>query len=317
VIAADASAFARATVAFASLDSETTQPAEWTQAAELPVRGAWVAPGCTRIRVESSQGQVREYTRMATAGQETTIDVSADIGAIADDMVLVRGGVLELPPDTSKMLPLADQKVPLDDFLLDRTEVTNRDYRAFLDASRREPPSHWARVLASHDRLPVVNVSWEDALAFAEWAGKRLPTFAEWTWAARGAENRIYPWAGAVKGQLRGNVQHDVVATWTNEQVLDQYFERASPVGTHPDASTPEGMQDMFGNVNEWTESVFAERTPAGLKVHVLLRFVAGHAWSDGTKGHTLATFGSRGVGRPYASGSLGFRCARSVGNRR
>lgn len=316
VAAADASSFADATVTCASIDPATTQPGEWAPMKHLPLRASWTAPGYTRVRVQTAHGQIREYTRAATADQETTIDVSGNVAAIVDDMVLVRGGVLELPSSTTRLLPLEGQRVPLDDFLIDRTEVTNRDYRAFLASSGREPPSHWARVLPAHDLLPVSNVSWEDALAFAEWAGKRLPTFAEWTWAARGAENRIYPWAGGVQGELRGNVRREVVATWTADQLVDQYFACAEPVGSHPRASTPEGVHDLFGNVGEWTESVFTERAPNGLLVHALERFVAGHAWSDGTKGHSLATFGAKGVGRPYASASIGFRCARSVDNR-
>ena len=85
-------------------------------------------------------------------------------------------------------------------FCLDRYAVTNLQYKDFVDATGRRTPVHWQGGTFPIDKgdHPVVNVTWEDACAYAEWVNKRLPTEAEWEWAARGSDGREYPWGDQV-----------------------------------------------------------------------------------------------------------------------
>lgn len=132
-----------------------------------------------------------------------------------------------------------------------KTPVTNAQYAAFVEATKRKVPKHWKRLLRQ-DRIPsgkenhpVVNVSWYDAVAFCRWLSQetgqpfRLPTEAEWEKAARGADGRIYPWGDE---QL------------TNE--LCYLGSGTTPVGRYsPQGDSPYGCADMAGNVWEWTQS--------------------------------------------------------------
>ena len=125
-----------------------------------------------------------------------------------NSMVRVRGGALEFHPT-----PLKDERDPvrlaspwqIEDFELDRYEVSNADWRRFLaeqsESYRRDAtPVYWDRIEAGspEDQLPVTFISWTQARDFAEWAGKRLPSMPEWTWAARNGKrwDRV-PWGDA------------------------------------------------------------------------------------------------------------------------
>ena len=133
------------------------------------------------------------------------------------------------------------RRVWLDDFYIDRTEVTNRDFKAFCDAARYLYPSNPnfdSGYLLDKPDYPVVNISWEQARAYCAWAGKRLPTEAEWEKAARGTDGRLYPW---------GNSWGDSL---TNIQGLP--FDRTAPVGSLRQGGSPYGVLDLAGNVWEW-----------------------------------------------------------------
>lgn len=88
-------------------------------------------------------------------------------------------------------------RIAIDAFLMDKFEVTNESYSKFTGATGHRKPFHWigGKVPAGKENLPVYNVSWDDANAFCQWAGKRLPTEAEWERAARGGVDfTLYPW---------------------------------------------------------------------------------------------------------------------------
>jgi formylglycine-generating enzyme required for sulfatase activity len=133
-------------------------------------------------------------------------------------------------------------KVELPEFWIDRTPVTNAEYARFVAATghSHRPPKHWKgknppKEIVDH---PVIYVSWHDAVAYAEWAGKRLPTEEEWEKAARGTDGREYPWGRWQKNHC--NTKEASVGGTT-------------PVGLYsPDGDSPFGCMDMAGNVWEW-----------------------------------------------------------------
>ena len=138
-----------------------------------------------------------------------------------------------------------ERRVTLDEFYIDRTEVTNAQFKAYCDATGRLYPSNpmWdTDYFLANPTYPAVNLTYDQARGYCEWAGKRLPTEAEWEKAARGTDGRIYPW---------GNAWADSAANLTSILATDSY-ERAAPVGSFPKGASPWGALDMAGNVWEW-----------------------------------------------------------------
>ena len=137
-----------------------------------------------------------------------------------------------------------EHKVHVDAFYIDQYEVTNREYKKFIDATLfPELPGHWEKGTFSEGKgeLPVTNVTWREAFTYALWAGKRLPTEPQWEKAARGAEGRLFPWGDEYQ---KG---------WANVGI-DGAKALASG-GSYPKDVSPHNVFDMAGNVMEWTSS--------------------------------------------------------------
>lgn len=161
-------------------------------------------------------------------------------------------------PDCVDMGPLAAsplQEVTLSGFQIDRTEVTQAEYAACMDAG--ECTAHGTGSVgceflyvfdpATTPDLPMQCVSWEQAAAYCAWVGKRLPTEAQWEKAARGTDGRRYPW---------GDAPPDCTRTVFWEDVNGESGCGAGgpqPVGSRPAGASPYGALDMAGNVDEWT----------------------------------------------------------------
>jgi formylglycine-generating enzyme required for sulfatase activity len=129
----------------------------------------------------------------------------------------------------------------LDAYYIDQFEVTNIEYKRFIDATGYPAPPSWVEGFYADgaDFYPIVEVSWWDAVAYARWHGKRLPTEAEWEKAARGTDGRRYPWGNEYDSHL------------ANDERLFQ------PVNAHLDGASPYGAVNMAGNAAEWTASVY------------------------------------------------------------
>lgn len=168
--------------------------------------------------------------------------------------------------------------VDVDAFELSRTPVTNEQYARFAGESGAAPPDH-----------PVAFVDWHEASAFCVWAGGRLPTEAEWEKAARGTDGRTFPW-GDDEDESRAAVGAGIKHGTT------------SPVGAHPAGASPYGLQDMAGNVWEWTSTEY----PPGERVLRGGSFASpGLAWARCTM---------RSHSRPARRQShIGFRVARGA----
>ena len=186
-------------------------------------------------------------------------------------------------------------------FWLDRTEVTNGEFARFIQ-TRSTTQSAWRQDANSKDSRPAVNVSWSEALAYCVWAGKRLPTEAEWEYAARGIDARKYPW---------GNVWEDSRARFEG----NWHGERAAPVGSYPSGASPFGVLDLAGNVWEWTSSLYKPYPYRATDGRENLnstgaRVYRGGGWFDGPR--RLRSAMRLKYGPTDRDGVLGFRCAQN-----
>lgn len=148
----------------------------------------------------------------------------------------------------------ASGRVLMPSFYIDATEVTNSEYAQFVQATGHKPPSHWVKgkVPENAGSLPVVNVSYHDAEAYAQWAGKRLPTEIEWERAAKGSAGFSYPY-GAQYHPDFANTEGDGLQPVGSYAAILSYARL-------PEGSTGAYIANMRGNVSEWTASVFSEQ---------------------------------------------------------
>ncbi len=155
------------------------------------------------------------------------------------------------PPDRERYTDELLRPVQVAPFLIDRTEVTVRQYGKFAAATGQEAKDNYA-FGKNPGAWPMVYVSLRDAALFCHWRGKRLPTAAEWELAARGKEGRRYPWGDEDPDGTRANFCDRLCnQNWATPDHDDGERHKAE-VGSYPAGATPEGVLDMAGNVREW-----------------------------------------------------------------
>jgi iron(II)-dependent oxidoreductase len=161
-------------------------------------------------------------------------------------MVYVEPGEFTMGADEGFTFEGPRHIVYLKGFYMDKSEVTNGQYKIYIDASGAAPPSNWkdGKIPPGAENLPVTRVSYYDALGYAMWAGKRLPAEEEWEKAARGKDSRIFPWGNEWEGNA-ANVRPLIGFSWLEK--IDSHHGGVSPCGCH----------DMAGNAWEWTSSWF------------------------------------------------------------
>ena len=190
-------------------------------------------------------------------------------------------------------------------FRIDKYEVANIRYKAFVDATGRHAPDHWigGNIPQGMEEHPVVFVTWPDADAFCKWEGRRLPTEAEWEKTARSADKRTFPW-GNKFDKYKGNTPQ-------------LGLEHTMPVGSFEEGKSPYGAYDMAGNAWEWVADWFQpypSNTHPDENYGEKYKVVRGGSWYDCTYykcGISAPSF-NRIFFHPGSRNSyFGFRCAR------
>ncbi|MBF0499446.1 MAG: SUMF1/EgtB/PvdO family nonheme iron enzyme [Candidatus Riflebacteria bacterium] len=266
---------------------------------------------CMELIPTSTNDSINENTP-ATASDET------DVLSLASDMVEIKPGTFQLGSDRGNPDERPMRRVATKGFLIDRTEVTCREYAHFLEHVKTdghkfchpsEPPNKdhtpyhtyaWAlrfswlagKPPAGMENVPVVLVDWFDAYAYANWAGKRLPTEDEWEIAAGGGDGRDYPWGNTYRSDLLNDGDYPV------------------QVGMYPAGASPWGVLDMAGNVAEWTGTMYEQdaRDSKPFDGHFGQPIIRGGSWDDESHGCRIS---ARDVHRSplYRSTTVGFRC--------
>jgi len=260
-------------------------------------------------------------------------------GVVEVDMVVIPPGVLLMGADDGESAETPVHPVTVSEFNIDRFEVTNDAFAAFVDKMRYRTDAErhgwgwhwtgrWLRVdgaswrapegpntsIDNRGRHPVVQVSWHDARTYCHWRGHRLPTEAEWERAARGSGERMFAWGNAPprsNNVLRASYGADACCAAGSEDG----FVTTAPVGSFPAGQTEAGVADLTGNVWEWVEDTYAadfyERSPPRDPVNRepgRMKVIRGGGWGNNPEG-LRATL--RHANPPhYGLSMVGFRCA-------
>lgn len=222
----------------------------------------------------------------------------------------------------SRLYGSFDDEIPrhtvyLDAFYIDKYEVTNAKYRKFIEATGHREPKYWNEPKRNQPNQPVIGISWHDAMAYATWAGKRLPTEAEWECAARGGlDCKRYPWGDSEPNEIK----------------VQRHGRDAVPVGSH--APNGYGLFDMAGSVWEWCLDEYQANAfqpdfrPIRPKINPFVggdiesvvenytsveteRVLRGGSWQNAYYHQRVA---GRGGSHPtFGTFLKGFRCARSA----
>ena len=217
-------------------------------------------------------------------------------------------------------------EVFLSSFYIDRYMVTNAQYQLFMQATGHPAPKYWRiapdtggkspfPVGEKNPDHPVVGVAWQDASAYCKWAGKRLPSEAEWEKAARGGlMGQIYPWPSRIKERINSQLSREK-ANYGGVGGPDRWHWTA-PVGSFP--PNQYGIFDMAGNGFEWCNDWYAEdyysrspaRNPLGADTG-LTRVLRGGSWNNNLYGKYQMRCAYRFHLRPKTRNMvIGFRCA-------
>ncbi|MFA5858068.1 MAG: SUMF1/EgtB/PvdO family nonheme iron enzyme [Elusimicrobiota bacterium] len=217
--------------------------------------------------------------------------------------ILIPAGKFIMGSNTQNGNERPEHEVYLNAYYIDKYEVTNREYTEFVNATNYQSEGKWDKNNREPGH-PVLGVTWNDAGAYAKWAGKRLPTEAEWEKAARGTAGRRFPW---------GNLWYaNRAQTAVNASLW------ATAVNANKDGRSVYGCYNMAGNAWEWCEDWYDEKyytqspreNPVGPK-EGMYKICRGGGWDDL---QDVMHSSYRGYFEPKkASQFVGFRCARSL----
>jgi formylglycine-generating enzyme required for sulfatase activity/DNA-directed RNA polymerase subunit M/transcription elongation factor TFIIS len=273
------------------------------------VLGYWLLFARGRVARQPAPSVISETHRVAPEPPATPPKPTAPV--VPEGMLAVAAGSYTIGRNGADPLEQPQHKMDLSAFFIDRTEVTNAAYKKFVDATGHKPPTNWigASFPDHHDNFPVTGVTWQDAADYAAWAGKRLPSEAEWEAAARGADGRIYPWGNEWRAGLAN------IGLKPDDIRAEQYPSGMKEVGQYPQGASPAGAVDMIGNAWEWVADEITiypgnTETKLPLKPGVNYRVIRGGAY-DGNKTHDATYRGFLDASQPYPK--VGFRCVKDA----
>ena len=204
----------------------------------------------------------------------------------------------------------------LDAYLIEQYPVTNAEYAVFVQETDHYPPPHWknGNFVPEDANLPVVHVSWNDSNAYAQWAGKRLPTEPEWEKACRGPDGRIYPWGNIF-------VSDETESTETLPESSEILTAHLTPIGVRSAIVSPYGVGDAVGNVWEWTADWYqpysdTKRQKDERNLDNKHKTLRGGSWlevRDGTAKRYFRCANRLHAPPDYTAGNIGFRCVREA----
>jgi serine/threonine protein kinase/formylglycine-generating enzyme required for sulfatase activity len=280
-----------------------------------------VEPGFYRIVVSADGVGFSEHTRFLEPDRSYRIDATIlPTSEVTVGMIEIAAGPFPFGMDPPAYPSHELRTVECDAFWIDKTEVSNGEYRIFLEETGHPKPEFWGGVYRPEwDHLPAVGVTWDDARAYAEWAGKRLPTELEWERAARGLNGLLYPWGNdpvptndiAVLGRPRETTQSH---TQDEQAFRDAYAEFAHAVAAVPAGSSdvsPEGLLHVLGNASEWTASPYFRVEDGEPMILPFTMIGKGNHWGFPPDAANLRLI--QEMWHLWSQNSLGFRCAKSV----
>lgn len=249
---------------------------------------------------------VRSKQAPVTQASPAPTPVRPATPAPPENMAYVAGGTFRMGRDDGDEYERPSHVVTVSPFFIDKFEVTCAAYQKFMDARGFAAPQNWpnGRMPAGGEQLPVTGVSWVDANAYAEWAGKRLPTEEEWEFAARGQDATLYPWGNTWKGDAANT--------------LEASQKRVVAVGSFSQGASPYGAFDMTGNAWEWTSTQLAaypgghisdQNSQAGQQLMVIR---GGSYESNNKQATTTYRMGWPAQGATTYAQS-GFRCVKDI----
>jgi len=264
---------------------------------------------------EKTKGITTKEKRIAPPPVKDYSVYKTIVGGDGEKMVFIPSGLFPLGGGDAGDFDEQPQRIIfLDAYYIDQYEVTNKNYKRFASMLGRSLPEipvfEDDTKLLQGEEQPIVGVTWLDAMAYCKWAGKRLPTEAEWEKAARGTDERTWPW---------GNVFD---ALLTNGRGEEDGFKYSAPVGSFEQGRSFYGLYDMAGNVSEWVADwydqffykVAPDRNPKGPDTSDITSILVYRGGSYMSNAHDLRV--SKRFGGAHAKrgeSTVGIRCARNI----
>jgi formylglycine-generating enzyme required for sulfatase activity/DNA-binding CsgD family transcriptional regulator len=316
----------------------------WTGVRFLPQIVGWIGPADTPERPMATEPVALLETAILPTDVPTVVpSISPTIAASPtaapvpikivtetspkDGMVLVYvpAGEFKMGSSRTEDSQTLDEELPqhnvnLDAYWIDQAEVTNAQYamcvaddgactKPSLNNSLSRDNYYDSSLYANY---PVIFVSWSQATAYCAWAGRRLPTEAEWEKAARGPEGHIFPWGNTFDGSRANYCDINCINGWKDSSFDDGYVD-TSPAGEFPEGASVYGALDMAGNVYEWVADLYGpynrgdQVNPSG-PAEGTERIIRGGSWGDDST-HIRSAVRSH-VSPDYWMNFIGFRCA-------